>query len=291
MQLGRYDKAARMAVINARELQNDGFYRPAHNMLFQMHKDLEKHRIPIPAELRRNLQILHSYVIVKPLTKTLNDHECAARMLIRVAKNIEKFPKHKASILTSVVLECNKVGLDKSAFLYAGNLVRDFREQVSDKHKKKIETMVRKPGYYSKRAEALQEKKKKLTEADLEDPSEMTSPCPFCGAAVIDTALDCPRCRSIIPYCVASGRHMVLDDWCFCPSCRFPALHSVFTNLARSGAPCPMCEQQIRVEDIRLVHNPDPRSVLGGMLETSGGVAPDSHREEGGEPTNNPTQF
>eukprot|EP01062_Namystynia_karyoxenos_P004675 TRINITY_DN11665_c0_g1_i1.p1 TRINITY_DN11665_c0_g1~~TRINITY_DN11665_c0_g1_i1.p1 ORF type:complete len:1497 (+),score=635.62 TRINITY_DN11665_c0_g1_i1:130-4491(+) len=270
MELGRYDKAARMAVINARHQQDEGNYRVAHRMLFQMHKDLEKHRITISAELRRNLQILHSYIIVRPLVKPLNDHEIAARMLIRVAKNIDKFPKHKASILTSAVLECNRVGFDKSAYQYAKRLVSEHRQDIAEKHRKKIETIVRKPGYYSKRADEMHEKKKKVTEADLIDSPENTSPCPFCGVAVIDTQLDCPRCRAIIPYCVASGRHMVLDDWCNCPNCHFPALHSVFAKLVRAGEACPMCEVEVRMEDVRLVHNPDPRLVLGGMFEAGG---------------------
>eukprot|EP01065_Artemidia_motanka_P034939 TRINITY_DN4291_c0_g1_i2.p1 TRINITY_DN4291_c0_g1~~TRINITY_DN4291_c0_g1_i2.p1 ORF type:complete len:1462 (+),score=461.23 TRINITY_DN4291_c0_g1_i2:98-4483(+) len=270
MELGRFDKAARMAVINARQQQDAGNYRVAHRMLFEMHKELEKHRITISADLRRNLQILHSYIIVKPLVKPLNDHECAARMLIRVSKNIDKFPKHKVSILSSAVLECNKVGFDKSAYQYAKRLVSEHRQDIAEKHRKKIETIVRKPGYYSKQQpapESITEKRKKVSEADLLDPPESTSPCPFCGAAVTDTMLDCPRCRAIIPYCIASGRHMVLDDWCNCPSCHFPALHSVYSTLIRHGEPCPMCESEIRNEDVRLVHNPDPRLVLGGMLE------------------------
>ena len=46
-----------------------------------------------PAELSRQLMLLHSYVLVKVLVK-LGDHPGAARMLNRVAKNISKFPAH-----------------------------------------------------------------------------------------------------------------------------------------------------------------------------------------------------
>ncbi len=45
-----------------------------------------------------------------------DDHEGAARMLIRVAKGITEFPSHVVPILTSTVIECQRAGLKKSAF-------------------------------------------------------------------------------------------------------------------------------------------------------------------------------
>ena len=42
-------------------------------------------------ELALNLMLLHSYVLVRPLTK-IGDHLSGARMLIRVAKHISRFP-------------------------------------------------------------------------------------------------------------------------------------------------------------------------------------------------------
>lgn len=48
----------------------------------------------------------------------------AARMLIRVARNISKFPKHVVPILTSTVIECHRAGLKKTSYEYASMLMR-----------------------------------------------------------------------------------------------------------------------------------------------------------------------
>ena len=48
----------------------------------------------------------------------------AARMLMRVARNISKFPEHVVPILTSTVIECQRAGFKKTAFEYASMLVR-----------------------------------------------------------------------------------------------------------------------------------------------------------------------
>ena len=201
MALGKYEKGSDTAIIIARTQRELGHYRVAHRLLFQTYKELEKHGMAVPSELRWNLMLLHSYLIAKPLMKTLNNHDLAARMLIRVAKNIPKFPKHITQILTSCVTECNKAGFDKSAFTYAKQLVTSDRKGIPDKHRKRIDTIVRKPGYYSKNNVPG----KRLTEADLTDPPEPVGPCPFCSVSVPLTMLDCPRCKNNIPYCVSTG--------------------------------------------------------------------------------------
>lgn len=48
----------------------------------------------------------------------------AARMLIRVSRNISKFPAHVVPILTSTVIECQRSGLRNTAFEYASMLMR-----------------------------------------------------------------------------------------------------------------------------------------------------------------------
>ncbi len=45
-----------------------------------------------------------------------NDHLKGARMLVRVANSISRFPAHVVNILTSAVIECHRAGLKKSAF-------------------------------------------------------------------------------------------------------------------------------------------------------------------------------
>lgn len=52
------------------------------------------------------------------------DHEGAARMLLRVARNISRFPTHIVAVLTSTVIECQRAGLRNSAFEYASTLMR-----------------------------------------------------------------------------------------------------------------------------------------------------------------------
>ena len=57
-------------------------------------KNWKKHKIKIPHEMATNLMILHSYILVKIHVKR-GDHLKGARMLIRVANNISKFPSRK----------------------------------------------------------------------------------------------------------------------------------------------------------------------------------------------------
>ncbi len=45
-----------------------------------------------------------------------NDHLKGARMLLRVASNISRFPAHTVNLLTSTVIECHRSGLKNSAF-------------------------------------------------------------------------------------------------------------------------------------------------------------------------------
>lgn len=60
------------------------------------------------------------------------------------------------------------------------------RSEVSDKYKKKIELMVRKPDRG-------------------EEPPEGLSPCPFCHLPGPDTQLQCVSCQNIIPCDIATG--------------------------------------------------------------------------------------
>eukprot|EP00667_Euglena_gracilis_P000484 EG_transcript_484 len=244
MALGSFEKAAKTAVIIARQEQEMGSYRAAHRILFDTHCSLEGQKIRIPSDLKRNLMLLHSYIIVKTLVKTLNDHETSARMLIRVAKNIAKFPKHVVPILTSTVIECQRVELKASAFEYACALVQpEHRAAIDEKYRKKIESIVRKKG-----------------KEEGADPEETTTPCPFCGAACPETTLDCLNCKSTIPYCLVTGKHMVLTDWSYCPSCRFPALYSALLKVAEVDKVCLMCEKEISAAQVKKVDNPDPRA-------------------------------
>lgn len=232
MALGNYTQAAKTAIIIARQEQELGNYRVAHQMLFETHKELSSQRIRVPQELAHNLMLLHSYMLVKPLIK-LGDHMSAARLLCRVARNISRFPAHIVPILTSCVIECHRAGLRGSAFEYATTLMRpEYREQLQDNFKRKIEGVVRKPG----------------DKMDVEEPE---TPSPFDPAAkLLESELECPSTKNAIPYCIATGRHVIVTDMCLCPSCGFPASFAVFTQQIESERVCQMCTQEIQVKDI-----------------------------------------
>ncbi|KAL7981697.1 hypothetical protein Chor_010892 [Crotalus horridus] len=115
------------------------------------------------------------------------DHMKGARMLIRVANNISKFPSHIVPILTSTVIECHRAGLKKSAFSFAAMLMRpEYRNQIDPKYKRRIETLVRRPD---------------TSEGEGEEP---TTPCPYCEFMLPECELLCPGCKNNLPYCIAT---------------------------------------------------------------------------------------
>ena len=59
-----------------------------------MYQELKQRKIKIPTEMATNLMILHSYILVK-IHVGRGDHMKGARMLIRVANNISKFPSRE----------------------------------------------------------------------------------------------------------------------------------------------------------------------------------------------------
>merc|ERR550514_884617 len=142
--LGNYMQAAGTALIIAKQEQEMGNYKQAHTLLFRTHQDLKEQKLALPQELWRRLMILHSYVLVKRLVKV--SHHDAALMLLRVAKNIQQFPAHVVPILTSVVIECQRANLKCSSYQFACTLMRpEYRPQILEQYKRKIETIVRKP--------------------------------------------------------------------------------------------------------------------------------------------------
>merc|ERR1711972_737380 len=160
--LGNYMQGAGTALIIAKQEQEMGNYKQAHALLFRTYQDLKRQKLALPQELWRRLMILHSYVIVKRLVKA-GDHATAAHMLLRVAKNIQQFPAHIVPILTSVVIECQRAKMTTDAYQYACTLMRpEYRPQVAEQYKKKIENIVRKPM------------------SDGNENDEGSSPCMYC---------------------------------------------------------------------------------------------------------------
>jgi len=241
--LGNFMQAANTALIIAKQEQEMGNYKQAHQLLFRTYQDLKNQKLALPQDLWRRLMILHSYVIVKRLVKG-GDHLNAAQMLLRVAKNIQQFPAHVVPILTSVVIECQRAKMLTDAYQYACTLMRpEYRPQVSDQYKKKIENIVRKP----------------VTD-DSKEANETTSPCMYCGFSMVESQLDCPNCKNISPFCMVTGLRMLKDDWANCTQCNFPARRTPFLQALQTADQCPMCDAQVNAGDINEV--PDPSSFI-----------------------------
>jgi WD repeat-containing protein 19 len=238
--LGNFMQAAGTALIIAKQEQEMGNYKQAHQLLFRTYQDLKSQKLALPQELWRRLMILHSYVIVKRLVKA-GDHVSAAIMLVRVAKNIQQFPAHVVPILTSVVIECQRAKMPGESYQYACTLMKpEYRPQVSEQYKKKIENIVRKPP----------------PEADQRDALEMSLPCMYCNFSFPESQLDCPNCKNISPFCIASGMRMLREDWSNCPSCNFPARRTVFIAALQVSEQCPMCDAAVKPGDIAAVSDP-----------------------------------
>jgi WD repeat-containing protein 19 len=117
---------------------------------------------------------------------------------------------------------------------YASTLMRpEYRPHLGEAYKRKIEAIVRKPG----------------ERTDLEEP---VTPSPYDGTTMVaETSLECPLTKNTLPYCVATGRHIVLSELCICPTCCFPALYGPFAALVQSESTCPMCQQVVSLGSIR----------------------------------------
>lgn len=183
--------------------------------------------------------VLHSYIIGKRLVKN-KDHLGGALMLKRVSKNISQFPTHMINILTSTVVECMKAGLKKEAQTWALVLMRkENRDQIPEAFKKKISNV------------ALKNLK------DIEDEPEPQSLCPFCKENIPITQLECGNCKNSIPFCIASGQHMTLEDWCVCPSSGMPALLTEYRKiLTEDDMTCPMNEKKINPAQLKRALDP-----------------------------------
>jgi len=184
-------------------------------------------------------------------------------MLIRVAQNISQFPQNMVNILTSCVAECTKGNLKQAAFTWSCVLVRpEYRNQVPPNFQKKIESIARRP-------------------VKEEDEPEPVSPCPFCKFEIPETLLDCPSCKNFIPFCIASGKHMILPEWSCCPSCKMPAIYTDFKKLLENDPTCPMCEQSISPVSLQLSSEPEKEfKELAGLMKESG---PDDDKDQNGE--------
>lgn len=147
--------------------------------------------------------------------------------------------------MTFVVIECLRAGYLNNALKFAFILMKqENRDQIDAKFRKKIENLVRK----SSRTPmvAAEELQKELAIS--------TSQCPYCSEMVKDDVFTCHSCLGYIPFCIASGMHIRKDDLTKCPKCQFPASKRYLLDLMSLKVhQCPMCEQEIDLEQIQPV--------------------------------------
>jgi WD repeat-containing protein 19 len=255
MALKKFEDAAKTAIIIARQEQDMGNYTLAHSVIYETITSLEQYDIKVSSQLRQQFVLLHSYLLVKRLVK-LGDHMAAAKMLLRVAQNVSKFPLHLVNILTSTVIECQRAGLKASAYEYAVQLMRpEHRSNIDVNLKKKIEAIVR-----------------RRTEKE-EVPEEM-SPCPISNQQISVTELECPTTRDALPMCVVTGRHIVIDDFCFCPISKSPALYSAYRKYIEAELDAardegreqialdPVLSKEIKITDLTLSSSEDAKKYI-----------------------------
>jgi len=254
MALGNYPQAARTAMVISHQEREAGNYKSAHTTLFETHRELEARKLKVPQTLRMTFILLHSYLLVKKRIK-VDDHLGASRLLQRVAKNISKFPAHTVPILTSAVIECQRGGLKNASLEYASILMQpEHRNDLDPKFKRKIESIVRKRGG-----------------GELEDVATERSPCPYTGDMIDSYELVCPTTKNQIPFCVVTGKHMVLSDWCFCPNSKMPALYSEYVNYLQN-----VKTEEEKVDPIsgvpvciaQLVKDDDPKKYLDNFSKS-----------------------
>jgi WD repeat-containing protein 19 len=113
--------------------QDAGNYELAHAVISEIIQQLEKVSINVPLHLRSTFVLLHSYERVKSLVEQ-GDHTNAARMLLRIAQDVSKFPQHKIKILCPAIIECHRAGLNVSAYEYASILMGPGNIEIRFQH-------------------------------------------------------------------------------------------------------------------------------------------------------------
>lgn len=213
MALKRYSDAAKTAIIIAKQEQEMGNYTMAHSVVVEIIQHLENAKMKVPLQLRQMFILLHSYKLVKLFVRQEN-HENAARLLLRIAQNSSSFPSHVVPILTSTVIECHRAGLKATAYGYAVTLMApEYRQAIDVAIRRRIEAIVR-----------------RKSASQGEEIPEGASPCPVSKIMLPNYQLESPTTKDALPMCIVTGRHLILNDWCFCPNSRFPAIYSEYVR-------------------------------------------------------------
>jgi len=136
--------------------------------------------------------------------------------------------------MTSCIGECSQSGLKRQAYHWACVLIRPENiEQIPPKFKSKIEGIARRP-------------------VKAEDEAEPLTPCPSCGFEIPETKLDCPSCKNLLPFCLASGKHMILQDYSKCPNCLMPCNHTEMKRVLEGEPICPICSTEVMPIQVKI---------------------------------------
>jgi len=71
------------------------------------------------------------------------------------------------------------------------------------------------------------------------------TPCPSCNFDIPETMLECPSCKNLLPFCLASGKHMLLQDYAKCPNCSMACNYSEMKRVLEGEPICPMCATEV----------------------------------------------
>lgn len=236
--LGNFSKACEIGLELSQQEQLLNKYKDAHKILWDLYLLLKEKNLPISYECNHKLSVLHSYVLAKKLIK-LKMILPAARNFLRVANNIQMFEKFIVEILINVCLTCNEAKLSKSASSWAFTLFDNdtYRSKIHSNFKDQI-------GKLATNAYRNQDEKQ-----------QGFLPCPFCKAEIPEYNLTCNNCYNVIPFCIASGKHITYYDLYVCPDCSFPAIGNEFKALLNKDNHCPMCDKEIDVQLLEPVND------------------------------------
>eukprot|EP00806_Schmidingerella_arcuata_P004714 Macronucleus_5278.p1 GENE.Macronucleus_5278~~Macronucleus_5278.p1 ORF type:complete len:175 (+),score=54.47 Macronucleus_5278:1-525(+) len=139
-----------------------------------------------------------------------------------------------AQVMTSCIGECTQAGLKRAAYQWACVLIRPENiDQIPAKFKSKIESVARRP-------------------VKTEDENEPLTQCPVCRFEIPETKLDCPSCKSLLPFCLASGKHLILQDYSKCPSCLMPCNYTEMKRMLEAEPVCPMCAAEVMPMQVKI---------------------------------------
>ena len=67
----------------------------------------------------------------------------------------------------------------------------------------------------------------------------------------------CPESKNYLPFCIASGKHMVISEWSCCPICKMPCNFTEMKKVLENEPVCPMCEAPVSPMQIKLADDPE----------------------------------